>query len=163
MRGATSWKKFMEYDLRNDAVAFLLADNDAAGMGWFTGAGNFSMELRKRVKTVHGYHPSEKDLSDEVRGMDERGREVFRANLRKRIIKQKGFVKLKPTFLRWLSGEKKKERADGVVEFPRVVTRRGAQVPKGRVRKKVWVRFMQGMPEFKEAFFQAWAEWEVLQ
>lgn len=162
MRGATSWKKFMEYDLRKDAVAFLLADNDAAGMGWFTGEGNFSEELRKRAKAVHGYSPRAKDLNDEVRGMGEAAREAFRANLRKRIAKQKGFVKMKPTFLRWLAGEKKKERTDGVVEFAKVVTRKGAEVPKGRVRKKVWVRFMQAWPEHKEAFFKAWAEWEAI-
>jgi hypothetical protein len=163
MRGATSWKKFMEYELRKDAVAFLLADNDAAGMGWFTGEGNFSEELRKRVKAVHGYAPRAKDLNDEVRGMGPAAREEFRVNLRKRIAKQKGFVKVKPTFLRWLSGEKKKSRTDGVVEFAKVATRRGAEVPKGRARKKVWVRFMQAAwPEHEGAFFAAWNEWEAI-
>lgn len=162
MRGATSWKKFMEYDLRKDAVAFLLADNDTAGMGWFTGEGNFSEELRKRVKAVHGYSPRAKDLNDEVRGMGEAAREDFRANLRRRIAKQKGLVKVKPTFLKWLAGEKKRGRTDGVEEFAKVVTRRGAQVPKGRVRKKVWVRFMQAWPEHEAAFFKAWAEWEAI-
>lgn len=163
MRGATSWKKFMEYELRTDAVAFLLADNDAAGMGWFVGEGNFSQELRKRVKAVYGYAPRAKDLNDEVRGMSEVGREEFRVNLRRRIAKQKGFTKIKPTFLKWLSGEKKKgERTDGVVEFAKVVTRKGAEVPKGRPRKKVWVRFMQAWPEHEGAFFKAWGEWEAI-
>lgn len=163
MRGATSWKKFMEYELKADAVAFLLADNDAAGLGWFVGEGNFSDELKKRVKAVHGYAPRAKDLNDEVRGMSEAGREEFRVNLRRRIAKQKGFVKVKPTFLKWLAGEKKKERTDGVVEFAKVVTRKGAEVPKARPPKKVWVRFMQAWPEHEEAFFKAWAEWEAIQ
>jgi hypothetical protein len=162
MRGATSWRKFMQYELKADSVVFLLADNDAAGLGWFVGDGNFSEELRKRVKTVHGYAPRAKDLNDEVRGMSEVGREEFRVKLRLRIAKQKGFVKMKPTFLRWLAGEKKKERTDGVVEFAKVVTRKGAEVPKGRPRKKVWVRFMQAWPEHEGAFFKAWAEWEAI-
>jgi hypothetical protein len=164
MRGATSWKKFLEYDLRKDAVAFLLADNDAAGRGWFVGDGNFSEELKKRVKAIHGYWPAGgKDLNDEVRGLDEAGREIFRANLRKRIAKQKGKVKVKPTFLKWLRGEKKKSREDGVVEFAAVATRRGAAVPKGRVRKRVWVKFVQGAwPEHEAAFLKAWAEWEAI-
>ena len=38
-----------------------------------------------------------------------------------------------------------------------------AQVPKGRARKKVWVRFMQAWPEHEGAFFKAWAEWEAIQ
>lgn len=161
MRGATSWKKFMEYELRADAVALLMADNDRAGRGWFQGEGNFSEELRKRVKSVYGYWPKgAKDLNDEVRGMGPAAREVFRGNLRKRIAKQKGFVKMKPTFLKWLSGEKKKVRTDGVVEFAQVATRRGAAVPKGRARKKVWVRFMQAWPEHEGAFHKAWSEWE---
>ena len=162
MRGATSWKRMLEYALRNDATAFLMADNDEAGLGWFVGEENFADTLRKRVKAVHGYSPAAKDLNDEVRVLDEAGREGFRANLRKRIAKQKGFVKVKPTFLKWLSGEKKKERTDGVVEFAKIVTRRGAQVPKGRARKKVWVRFMQAWPEHEGAFFKAWAEWEAM-
>ena len=163
MRGATSWKKFMEYELKPDAVAFLLADNDDAGRGWFVGEENFSDKLRKRVKAVHGYSPRAKDLNDEVRGMTEDARVIFRTFLRQRIAKQKGLVKMKPTFLKWLSGEKKKERLDGVVEFAKVVTRRGAQVPKGRARKKVWVRFMQAWPEHEAAFYKAWAEWEAIQ
>jgi hypothetical protein len=162
MRGATSWKRMLDYTMRTDATAFLMADNDEAGMGWFVGEENFADTLRKRVKAVHGYSPLAKDLNDDVRGWDEAGREAFRANLRKRIAKQKGFAKMKPTFLKWLSGEKKKERTDGVVEFARVVTRRGAQVPKGRARKKVWVRFMQAWPEHEGAFFKAWAEWEAI-
>jgi len=162
MRGATSWKKFMEYDLRKDVVAFLLADNDAAGMGWFVGEENFADTLRKRVKAVHGYSPRAKDLNDEVRGMGEAARADFRANLRRRIAKQKGLVKVKPTFLKWLAGEKKRGRTDGVEEFAKVATRRGAEVPKGRARKKVWVRFMQAWPEHEAAFFKAWAEWEAL-
>lgn len=163
MRGATSWKRMLEYSLRADATAFLMADNDEAGLGWFVGEENFADTLRKRVKAVHGYSPVAKDLNDDVRGLDEAGREAFRANLRKRIAKQKGLVKMKPTFLKWLSGEKKKGRTDGVMEFAKVVTRRGAQVPKGRVRKKVWVRFMQAWPEHEGAFFKAWAEWEAIQ
>ena len=163
MRGATSWKRMLEYALRADATAFLMADNDEAGLGWFVGEENFADTLRKRVKAVHGYSPVAKDLNDDVRGLDDAGREAFRANLRKRIAKQKGLVKMKPTFLKWLSGEKKKERTDGVVEFAKVVTRRGAQVPKGRARKKVWVRFMQAWPEHEGAFFKAWAEWEAIQ
>jgi len=162
MRGATSWKKFMEYELKPDAVAFLLADNDDAGRGWFVGEENFSDKLRKRVKAVHGYAPRAKDLNDEVKGMSEVGREEFRVNLRRRIAKQKGFVKMKPTFLKWLAGEKKKERMDGVVEFAKMVTRKGAEVPKARPRKKVWVRFMQAWPEHECAFFKAWAEWEAI-
>jgi hypothetical protein len=162
MRGATSWKKFMEYELKPDAVAFLLADNDDAGRGWFVGEENFSDKLRKRVKAVHGYSPRAKDLNDEVQGMTEVGREEFRVNLRRRIAKQKGFVKIKPTFLKWLAGEKKKERTDGVVEFAKMVTRKGAGVPKARPRKKVWVRFMQAWPEYEGAFFKAWSEWETI-
>ena len=103
-----------------------------------------------------------KDLNDDVRGLDEAGREAFRANLRKRIARQKGLVKMKPTFLKWLSGEKKKGRTDGVVEFAKVVTRKGAEVPKGRPRKKVWVRFMRAWPEHEGAFFKAWSEWEAI-
>jgi hypothetical protein len=163
MRGATSWKRMLEYALRNDATAYLMADNDEAGRGWFLGEENFADALRKRVKSIHGYSPVAKDLNDEVRNMDEARREAFRANLRKRIAKQKGLVKMKPTFLKWLSGEKKKGRTDGVVEFAKVVTRRGAQVPKGRARKKVWVRFMEAWPEHEGAFFKAWAEWEAIQ
>ncbi len=162
MRGATSWKKFMEYELKTDAVVFLLADNDAAGLGWFVGDGNFSEELRKRVKAVHGYAPRAKDLNDEVRGMSEVGREEFRVSLRRRIAKQKGFVKMKPTFLKWLAGEKKKERTDGVVEFAKMVTRKGAEVPKARPRKILWMRFMQAWPEHEAAFFKAWSEWEAI-
>jgi hypothetical protein len=163
MRGATSWKKFMEYELRKDAVAFLMADNDDAGRGWFVGEQNFADELRKRVKSVHGYSPEAKDLNDEVRGMDEGKREIFRAFLRTRIAKQKGKVKVKPTFLRWLAGEKKKERTDGVVEFAKVATRRGAVVPKGRPQKRVWVKFVQGVwPEHQAALLKAWGEWEAI-
>jgi hypothetical protein len=163
MRGATSWKKFMEYDLNKEAVAFLLADNDEAGRGWFLGDQNFSDELRKRVRAVYGYWPVAKDLNDEVRGMDEAGREIFRASLRRRIVKQKGRVKMKPTFLKWLRGEKKKNREDGVVEFAVAATRRGAEVPKGRAQKRVWVRFIQGAwQEHEAAFHKAWAEWEAI-
>ncbi len=163
MRGATSWKKFMEYELRKDAVAFLMADNDDAGRGWFVGEQNFADELRKRVKSVHGYSPETKDLNDEVRGMDEGKREIFRAFLRTRIAKQKGKVKMKPTFLRWLAGEKKKSREDGVVEFAKVATRRGAVVPKGRPQKRVWVKFVQGVwPEHEAALLKAWGEWEAI-
>ena len=161
MRGATSWKKFMEYELRPDATAFLFADNDSAGRGWFVGEENFSDKLRKRVKAVYGYSPRAKDLNDEVRGMPEDARSVFRAFLRQRISKQKS-VKLKPTFLRWLRNEKKKDRTDGVIEFAAVVTRKGAETPKGRPCKKVWVRYMEAWPEHKAAFYKAWAEWEAI-
>jgi hypothetical protein len=140
-----------------------MADNDDAGRGWFVGEQNFADELRKRVRSVHGYSPEAKDLNDEVRGRDEGKREIFRAFLRTRIAKQKGKVKVKPTFLRWLAGEKKKERTDGVGEFAKVATRRGAAVPKGRARKKVWVKFMQGAwPEHEGAFLKAWGEWEAI-
>jgi hypothetical protein len=139
-----------------------MADNDEAGLGWFVGEENFADTLRKRVKEVCGCSPVAKDLNDEVRGLDGAGRAEFRANLRNRIAKQKGFVKMKPTFLKWLAGEKKKERTDGVVEFAKVVTRKGAEVPKARPRKKVCVRFMQAWPEHQGAFFKAWSEWEAI-
>jgi hypothetical protein len=158
MRGATSWKRMLEYALRNDATVSLMADNDEAGRSWFVGEGCFAAELRKRVMAVYGYSPKTKDLNDDVRGMSMSQRATFRLLLRRWAVRPK--ISIKPTFLKWLKGEKKKARTDDVGEFAIVATRRGAQVPKGRARKMVWVRFLQAWPEHKAAFFKAWAEWE---
>lgn len=160
MRGATSWKKMLEYALREDATAFLFSDNDTAGRGWFVGEENFANCLKKRIASVQAFPAKTKDLNDDIKLMGIAQKSCFRDSLRRWVIKP---VKtLRPTFLKWLKGEKKKDREQGFIEFAIDATKRGAQVPKGRARKGSWIKFMQAWPEHKEAFLKGWAEWESI-
>jgi hypothetical protein len=160
MRGATSWKKMLEYALRKDATAFLFADNDAAGRGWFVGEENFSDCLKKRIASIQAFPSKTKDLTDDIKLMGIAQKACFRDSLRRWVIKP--VRTQKPTFLKWLRGEKKKNREQSFIEFAIDVTKRGANVPKGRARKKLWIKFMEAWPEHKEAFNKAWVEWEAI-
>jgi hypothetical protein len=160
MRGATSWKKMLEYALRKDATAFLFADNDAAGRGWFVGEENFSDCLKKRIASIQAFPSKTKDLTDDIKLMGIAQKACFRDSLRRWVIKP--VRTQKPTFLKWLRGEKKKNREQNFIEFAIDVTKRGANVPKGRARKKLWIKFMEAWPEHKEAFNKAWVEWEAI-
>ena len=169
MRGASSWKKLLEYALPKDVVAFLIADNDDAGRGWFVKTPQvkmpFSQELSLRVKWVYGFWPSEatgtKDLNDLVKSLDERSREAVRNLLRSKI--QTRLSKIKPsgpTFFLWLSRQAKRE--DSVALFAKYV--KPLNGPKGRARKRVWERWLVKVhaDEAMEAAFElSWKEWEA--
>ena len=104
MRGATSWKKMLEYALRKDATAFLFADNDTAGRGWFVGEENFANCLKKRIASIQAFSAKTKDLNDDIKSMGIAQKSCFRDSLRRWVIKP---VKTsKPTFVDRLRGEK---------------------------------------------------------
>ena len=166
MRGATSWKRVLDYRLRNDATAFLIADRDAAGAGWFQKGkdASFSEQLEGRVRFVYGFWPAihgAKDLNDALKGMDARAREIFRWAMRKKIARKRGVSgPRKVTFFAW--ARRQKEREDAVGDFARNICIKGTLTPKGRAKRGVWLRYMRPFQDFLEGFKLAWGEWEAL-
>lgn len=65
LRGAHTWKRFMEhYPPRKGAVVFMFADDDAAGLAWFD-EGGFADRLEGSARAVHRhYWEGVKDFND---------------------------------------------------------------------------------------------------
>jgi hypothetical protein len=157
----------MDYRLRNDATAFLIADRDAAGAGWFQKGKDvsFSEQLESRVRFVYGFWPAvkgAKDLNDALKEMDGRAREIFRWALRKKIARKKGITgAAKVTFFSW--ARKQREREDVVGDFACNICIKGALTPKGRAKRGVWLRYMRPFQDFMGGFNAAWKEWEAIE
>jgi hypothetical protein len=164
LRGATTWRRLLEYKWRVDATVFLLADRDDAGQRWLVGDGCFAQEMRKLVRFVYGFWPKiegAKDLNDAVRAMSTAMREVVRGNLRGKVVPdRRGRRVTKVTFFSW--SKKQIERDDVVGQWGRWVKAMSGMTPKGRARKDVWLRFMNPHNEAKTWFECAWREWEKL-
>ena len=169
MRGASSWKRAMDYPLQLDAVAFLIADRDEAGEGWFvrteTARVSFAEGLEKLVWAVYGFWPSlatgKKDLNDVVRDLDEGGRMIARTEFLKKILPPKRKPAVGPTFFLWL--KRQSRRKDEVGEF--AAWAHGRAVPRGRAREAKWLGFQerQQAPEgIVAAFTAARMEWDKL-
>lgn len=164
LRGATTWRRLMDYAWRADATMFLLADQDEAGRRWFVGEECFAEEVRKKVRFVYGFWPKMdgvKDLNDGVRAMSEPMRNVVRRELRMKVLPSKTRCRVtKVTFFSWVKGQK--ERQDVVGEFGRWVVDKRGTTPKGRSRRAVWQRYMQPYSEARMWWEAAWKEWEKL-
>jgi len=164
LRGATTWRRLLEYKWRVDATVFLLADRDEAGRRWLVGDGCFAEEMRKRVRFVYGFWPridGAKDLNDAVRAMSVAMRDVVRGNLRSKVLPdRRGRRVTKVTFFSW--SKKQMERDDSVGQWGRWVKAMSGITPKGRAHKAVWLRFMNPHNEAKAWFESAWREWEKL-
>lgn len=164
LRGATTWRRLLEYKWRVDATVFLLADRDDAGQRWLVGDGCFAQEMRKLVRFVYGFWPKiegAKDLNDAVRAMSTAMREVVRGNLRSKVLPdRRGRRVTKITFFSW--SKKQIERDDVVGQWGRWVKAMSGMTPKGRAQKAVWLRFMNPHNEAKGWFECAWREWEKL-
>ena len=164
LRGATTWRRLLEYKWCVEATVFLLADKDAAGEKWFVGEESFSAEMRKRVRFVYGFWPKvdgAKDLNDAVRAMSVSMRAVVCHNLRRNVLPdRRGRRVTKPTFFAW--SKKQIERDDVVGQWGRWVKAMSGITPKGRANKPVWLRFMNPHNEAKSWFEAAWREWEKI-
>jgi hypothetical protein len=164
LRGATTWRRLLDYGLNEGATVFLLADRDDAGRRWFAGAGCFAEELRKKVRFVYGFWPNVpgvKDLNDAVRAMSVGMRDVVRGELRRKVVAdRRGRRVTKPTFFSW--SKKQRERDDMVGQFGRWAYAMRGVTPKKRANKTVWLRFMNPHTEAKAWFALAWKEWEAI-
>ena len=164
LRGATTWRRLLEYKWRVDATVFMLADRDDAGRRWLVGDGCFSEEMRKHVRFVYGFWPKivgAKDLNDAVRAMGPKMREVVRGELRRKVLSDRSGRRVtKATFFSW--SRKQIERDDVVGQWGRWVDAMRGVVPKRRANRSVWLRFMDPHKEAKSWFFEAWKEWENL-
>jgi hypothetical protein len=164
LRGATTWRRLLEYKWRVDATVFMLADRDEAGRRWLVGDGCFSEEMRKHVRFVYGFWPKivgAKDLNDAVRAMGPKMREVVRGELRRKVLSDRSGRRVtKATFFSW--SRKQIERDDAVGKWGRWVNAMRGVVPKRRPHRSVWLRFMDPHKEAKSWFFEAWKEWEHL-
>jgi len=164
LRGATTWRRLLEYKWRVDATVFLLADRDDAGQRWLVGDGCFAQEMRKLVRFVYGFWPKiegAKDLNDAVRAMSTAMRAVVRGNLRGKVVPdRRGRRVTKVTFFSW--SKRQIERDDVVGQWGRWIKAMSGLTPKGRARKDVWLRFMNPHNEAKTWFECAWREWEKL-
>lgn len=166
MRGATSWKRVLDYDLSADVAAFLIADCDEAGKGWFTkmreGQTPFAEVIGVHVKRVFAFWPGHtKDLNDLMKALDEAGRLALRMQLLGKILRAGNKKPKGPTFFVWLKRQAKRE--DVVGDLSAFCKPRKA--PRGRARRKRWERFLrkEDAPEgICTAFDAAWNEWEAL-
>ena len=154
MRGATSWKKAMEFDLRPDAVAFLIADRDVAGEGWFVRRRAeepaFAEVLGQKVRQTFGFWPAAaagpKDLNDVVKGLDENGRRALVAHFRGKIEPREKKRERGPTFHVWLKKRSRDESEIG--RFARKILSE-SDSPRGRIRRDEWWRFVEGLSRRK--------------
>ena len=158
MRGATSWKKLLEYTFDPKASFFLIADHDAAGERWFTSDESISFKLEERGFRVWGFWPAGvKDLNEAVAIMSEQDRLAFRELLRAKIPVKKS--EPRPTFRQWLAAQK--GRADLVGELGKEL-KRGLKVPPARAPFWKWQTFAKEMNWNIESLDAAWKEWKNL-
>jgi CHC2 zinc finger len=169
MRGATSWKKFIEhYTWSSEAVAFALADADEAGKGWFA-EGGFLEALRERCKQVFGFWPSStvlaasgpviKDFNDLWKDRlitREALAGLFRDKMRHKV---RGRRPRGSTFLQFC--QQQRERKDAVGQAARIICNDKMYRPVGRKPLPVWERYMRShVPEDQHPGVRAaWREW----
>jgi CHC2 zinc finger len=170
MRGATSWKKFIEhYTWSNEAVAFAVADADTAGKGWFA-EGNFVDALQERCKRVCSLFPglighangavvAPKDFNDLWRDRlitREALAGLFRDKMRHKV---RGRRPRGPTFLQFC--RQQREREDAVGHAARIICNDKMYRPVGRKPLPVWERYMRShVPEDRHPGMRAaWREW----
>ncbi|MES2569481.1 MAG: CHC2 zinc finger domain-containing protein [Verrucomicrobiota bacterium] len=103
IRGATGWRKFLQYEWSPEAQAFLFADADAAGATWFDPDG-FAAQMKRRCRAIHKFKPSGDGVKDfnDLHKLEGRGSQhAWRAWLRKQFLrglkKRRSRAKNQPT------------------------------------------------------------------
>ena len=159
MRGATSWKKLMEYKFHPNSVFFLIADHDRAGEGWHSAEGSISCKLEDMGFRVIGFWPYEgiKDLNDAVKHLDENGKKHFRDVLRSKIGSKK--KEPRPTFRQWLEAQKNREGAIGATARE---IKRGMKLPPARAPFWKWQTLAREVDWDLGVFGAAWEEYKKL-
>jgi CHC2 zinc finger len=171
MRGATSWRRFVEHYKWNEdeTVAFALADADVAGRGWFSEKG-FIEAVRLRYRHLAGFTPSvitgsEPDGRLAIKDFNDltKARLISRdalATLFRDKMKQKvrGRRAHGPTFLQFCRRNKK--QAGLIGDGARIVAD-DKRCPGGRKPLPIWERYLyRCVPkEQHPAFYAAWREW----
>lgn len=160
MRGATSWKKFLQhYPIPKEAILVGISDRDAAGAGW-AAQGGFYDKAAEKVKRVLGYWPAPesggKDFNDLLKAgtLD---RDLILHMLRTKLGKKKTLKR--ETFLSWC--RKMVHRDDNVGRAARAVIVDKLK-PKGRRPFKEWQRHwdrLQLSVEEVQMMTIAWNEW----
>lgn len=160
MRGATSWKRFLQYSWDPEATIFLIGQADTAGAKWLEEDGLVD-QLRQRSDRVWNFFPDipGKDFNDLWKGklID---RDQLAGLLKEKLNERgRGRPKLGLTFLQFCKANKKREDEVGTIARAIVAdTRR----PGGRKPLRVWEQqFLQRyLPEEQhQAFYHAWREY----
>lgn len=166
MRGATSWKRFVEYyQWSDEVVAFVLGDADTAGGEWLRSRNGDSEDtfielLRLRCKRVWCFYPKQvKDFNDLWKDrLVTRDQLViwFRDKMRHQV---KGRRAAGVTFLQFCKAQL--ERQDAIGEAARIILGDKKHRPTGRKPLKVWERyFHKYVPEQnRSAMYATWREW----
>jgi hypothetical protein len=163
MRGATSWKRFIDhYAWSDDVVAFALCDADTAGRGWLA-EGNFIDALRLRCKRVWSFFPGGSNIIKDFNDLC-KDRVITRAELAglfrdKMRHKIKGRRNTGPTFLQFCRAQKARQDEIGVAA--RVILADKKYRPAGRKPLPVWERYWhKHVPEDqRSAMYATWREW----
>src|SRR6266542_1731487 len=163
MRGATSWKRFIDhYTWSDDVVAFALCDADTAGRGWLA-EGNFIDALRLRCKRVWSFFPGGsniiKDFNDLCKDRVITRTELARLFRDKMKHKIKGRRNAGPTFLQFCRAQKARQDEIGVAA--RIILADKKYRPAGRKPLPVWERYWhKHVPqERRSAMYATWREW----
>jgi hypothetical protein len=162
MRGATSWKRFIEhYTWSDEAVAFALLDADSAGRGWLAEDG-FLNVLRDRCKRTFSFFPDgghAKDFNDvwKDRAVSREQLSIlFRDKMRHPTRGRRPRGK---TFLQFCRSARKRE--DPVGTAAQFICKDTMYRPVGRKPLPVWERYMRShVPQEQHAAIRtAWREW----